>query len=54
MNLWDRDKFSTIFVAGSFMDIKSIAVYEKDQIFFTIVSFVHIWPLVHTFVVSII
>ena len=54
MNLWDRNKFSTIFVAGSFMDVKSIAVYEKDQIFFTIVSFVHIWSLVHTFVVSII
>lgn len=53
MNQYDRKEFSKISVAGSFMDIKSMAIYEKCQIFFTAVCFVYIQHLVWTFVVNV-
>ena len=50
MNPHKRNEFSKIVTAASFMDIKSMAVYEKCQILFTAVCFVYIQHLICTFV----
>lgn len=52
-NPYDRKEFSKIFIADSFMDMKSMAVYKKCQVFFTTDCFVYIKHQVRTFVVNI-